>query len=170
MARALAAEADILILDEPTAALDWHNQALLMGVLAELAADGITVLVSTHAPQHALDFASHVLLIFDGSRHGFGPPAQVMDEAALSALYRLPVCRVPLAAVVGGFVLLVVLGAVLGGVLGALLVLIAAAAVGWLAYLGWPVLTPVERLMRAAVILLLVAVALVAGVSHRLLF
>ncbi|MFT3759869.1 ABC transporter ATP-binding protein [Thauera sp.] len=102
MARALAAEADILILDEPTAALDWHNQALLMGVLAELAADGITVLVSTHAPQHALDFASHVLLIFDGSRHGFGPPAQVMDEAALSALYRLPVCRVPLAAVAGG--------------------------------------------------------------------
>lgn len=102
MARALAAEADILVLDEPTAALDWHNQALLMGLLAELAAQGITVLVSTHAPQHALDFASQALLLFAGERHAFGSPGQVMDEAALSDLYRLPVCRVPLAAVAGG--------------------------------------------------------------------
>lgn len=96
------------------------------------------------------------------------PTRAKIEHASHDVLQR--VMRVPLAAVVGGFVLLVVLGAVLGGVLGALLVLIAAAAVGWLAYLGWPVLTPVERLMRAAVILLLVAVALVAGVSHRLLF
>ncbi len=102
MARALAAEADLLVLDEPTAALDWHNQALLMGLLGELAGQGITVLVSTHAPQHALDFASHALLLFDGQRHAFGAPAQVMDEAALSDLYRLPVCRVPVAAVAGG--------------------------------------------------------------------
>ncbi len=96
MARALAAEADLLLLDEPTAAMDWHNQALILRLLAELAAGGITVVVSTHAPQHALEFATHALLMFDAGRQSFGAPADVMDERALSELYRLPVCRVVL--------------------------------------------------------------------------
>lgn len=102
MARALAADADILILDEPTAALDWHKQSLLMGLLGELAGQGMTIVVSTHAPQHAFDFASHALLLFDERRHRFGPPAEVMDEAALSALYRLPVCRLELPVMASG--------------------------------------------------------------------
>jgi iron complex transport system ATP-binding protein len=96
MARALAAEADILILDEPTAALDWHNQALILRLLADLARSGVTVITSTHAPQHAFDFASQALLIFDAHRHAFGPPAEVMTEAALSELFHLPVRRVHL--------------------------------------------------------------------------
>lgn len=96
MARALAAEADILILDEPTAALDWHNQALIMRLLQDLAAEGVTVITSTHAPQHAFEFASHALLLFDADHFAFGAPAGVMDEAALSRLFHLPVRRVPL--------------------------------------------------------------------------
>ncbi|MDR1463501.1 MAG: ABC transporter ATP-binding protein [Azoarcus sp.] len=96
MARALAAEADILILDEPTAALDWHNQALIMRLLHDLADEGVTVITSTHAPQHAFEFASHAILLFDADRFAFGTPAEVMDEAALSTLFHLPVYRIPL--------------------------------------------------------------------------
>lgn len=96
LARALAANADILLLDEPTAAMDWHNQALTLRLLAELAGQGITVVLSTHAPQHALEFASHSLLLFADGEHSFGPPSRVMDESALSRLYRIPVRRVRL--------------------------------------------------------------------------
>jgi iron complex transport system ATP-binding protein len=96
MARALAAQADILILDEPTAALDWHNQALILRLLQDLADEGVTIITSTHAPQHAFEFASHALLLFDAERFAFGSPADVMDEAALSTLFHLPVRRVPL--------------------------------------------------------------------------
>jgi iron complex transport system ATP-binding protein len=97
MARALAAEADILILDEPTAALDWHNQALILRLLAGLAEEGVTIVMSTHSPQHAFEFAHRALLIFAAERHLFGVPGEVMDEAALSGLFHLPVRRVPLA-------------------------------------------------------------------------
>ena len=96
MARALAAEADILLLDEPTAAMDWHNQAITLRLLAELAEQGITIILSTHAPQHALEFASHALLLFAGGEHSFGNPSEVMNEAALSRLYRIPVRRIRL--------------------------------------------------------------------------
>ncbi|WP_066742057.1 ABC transporter ATP-binding protein [Cupriavidus sp. D384] len=96
LARALAANADVLLLDEPCAAMDWHNQALTLQLLAELAADGMTVVFSTHAPQHALEFASHASLLFADGTHAFGPPDQIMDEAALSRLYRVPVRRVRL--------------------------------------------------------------------------
>lgn len=101
LARALAAQASLLLLDEPCAAMDWHNQALTLRLLAELAADGITVLFSTHVPQHALECASHAVLLFGDGRHAFGPPDAVMDEAALSRLYRLPVRRVHMAGLGG---------------------------------------------------------------------
>jgi len=96
LARALAAEADVLLLDEPSAAMDWRNQALTLRLLADLAADGITTLFSTHSPQHALEFASHAVLLFGEGSHAFGTPDTVMDEAALSRLYRMRVRRVRL--------------------------------------------------------------------------
>ena len=102
MARALVSGARLLLLDEPTAALDWHRQALILRLLADLVAQGLTVVMSTHAPQHALDFASHVLLMPGTGPACFGPPAQVMDEPALAALYGLPVAQVPVPALPSG--------------------------------------------------------------------
>ncbi len=96
MARALASDAEVLLLDEPTAAMDWHNQALILRLLAQLAEAGITIVLSTHAPQHAQEFASHALLVFGADAHAFGPPGEVMSDQALSRLYRLPVCSVAL--------------------------------------------------------------------------
>lgn len=96
MARALAANADILLLDEPSAAMDWHNQALILKLLQELAADGMSILLSTHSPQHSLEFASHTLLLFEDGSYAFGRPELVMTEAALTQMYQLPVRRVSL--------------------------------------------------------------------------
>jgi iron complex transport system ATP-binding protein len=96
MARALAGDAEILLLDEPSAAMDWHNQALILCLLAELAAEGMSIILSTHSPQHALEFASHALLLLGDGNYTFGPPATVMNEHALSRLYRLPVRRIRL--------------------------------------------------------------------------
>jgi len=91
IARALVSESHVLLLDEPTAALDWHHQAHVLSLLRQLADTGLAVAFTTHAPQHALDFADRVLLMAAPDRQEFGVPEAVLGEKALSALYRLPV-------------------------------------------------------------------------------
>lgn len=96
IARALVSESPVLLLDEPTAALDWHHQAHVLALLRQLADAGLAVAFTTHAPQHALDFADRVLLMAAPERQEFGAPEEVLGEDALSALYRLPVKRLRL--------------------------------------------------------------------------
>lgn len=96
IARALVSESPVLLLDEPTAALDWHHQAHVLALLRQLADTGLAVAFTTHAPQHALDFADRVLLMAAPDRQEFGVPEAVLGEDALSALYRLPVKRLQL--------------------------------------------------------------------------
>lgn len=91
VAQALASGARIILLDEVTAAMDWHNQAVILHLLRNLADQGYTVVFSTHSPQHAFDFASHCLLMFGDARWRFGPPHQVINDRSLSQLYNLPV-------------------------------------------------------------------------------
>jgi iron complex transport system ATP-binding protein len=95
LARALAADGDVLVLDEPSSALDLRNQSLLLKLLAEIAAErAIAVVYSSHHPQHALAADCDVLLMLDTERYLTGPAAQVLDEANLAALYGVPVRRV----------------------------------------------------------------------------
>jgi len=96
IARALVSESPVLLLDEPTAALDWHHQAHVLALLRQLADAGLAVAFTTHAPQHALDFADRVLLMAAPEHQTFGAPEAVLGEEALSALYRLPVKRLRL--------------------------------------------------------------------------
>jgi iron complex transport system ATP-binding protein len=93
IARALASSSNVLLLDEPTAALDWHHQAHVLNLLRQLANDGLAVAFTTHAPQHALEFADQVLLMAEPERQLSGPPGDVLGEEALSKLYRIPVRR-----------------------------------------------------------------------------
>ena len=95
MARAIASEARLLLLDEITAAMDWHNQAKILQLVGELVRSGYTILFTTHSPQHALDFASHSLLLYANGEWAFGAPHDIIDDAALTRLYRLPVNCVP---------------------------------------------------------------------------
>lgn len=91
IARALASEASLLMLDEPTAALDFAHQQTVLSLLNRLRRErGMTLVFSTHAPQHALLCASHVLLLQGPGAHVFGTAEAVLDEAKLTALYQLP--------------------------------------------------------------------------------
>lgn len=91
MAQALASEAQIILLDEVTAAMDWCNQATILRLLQELSRQGYTILFITHSPQHALDFATHCLLMFTDGESAFGSPSKIITDENLSRLYRLPV-------------------------------------------------------------------------------
>ena len=70
IARALAQQARILLMDEPAANLDYGNQFRLLQQVRRLTEQGYTVLLSTHDPEHALRFATHVLALH--RRHGGG--------------------------------------------------------------------------------------------------
>ncbi|MGA9486589.1 MAG: ABC transporter ATP-binding protein [Methylocella sp.] len=94
-ARALVAEAEILILDEPTSALDLKNQALVLDWIGTLSRkDGLTIVMTTHHPHHALAIADDALLMLGESDYVAGPAAEVLTEEALSALYGVALKRV----------------------------------------------------------------------------
>src|SRR5215510_11728105 len=66
IAQALSSECEILILDEPCSALDYKNQSIVIDTLRTLNDTmGLTIVFSTHAPQHGLEAATHVLLMKD---------------------------------------------------------------------------------------------------------
>ena len=80
IARALAADPEILILDEPESNLDFKNQLLILDKLCELVAGGMTCLFNTHYPAHALRRANKALLLgADGSVIS-GSAARVVTE------------------------------------------------------------------------------------------
>jgi iron complex transport system ATP-binding protein len=94
-ARALVAEADILILDEPTSSLDLKNQALVLDWIERLTReDGITILFTTHHPHHALAVADEVLLMMGVNKFLCGSANEVMTEDNLNTLYGTPLKRV----------------------------------------------------------------------------
>jgi iron complex transport system ATP-binding protein len=88
VARALAQEARALILDEPTAALDFGNQALVLREIRQLAQrDGLAVLMTTHQPDHALMLADSALLLAHGEAEGPLPPAALITVESLRRAY-----------------------------------------------------------------------------------
>jgi iron complex transport system ATP-binding protein len=91
IARALAQEAPILVLDEPTASLDFGNQALVLARIRDLATQDFGIVLSTHDPDHALMVATRVAVIADGGLRAIGPPAEVVTAETLSAIYRTEV-------------------------------------------------------------------------------
>ncbi|MCP5367989.1 MAG: ABC transporter ATP-binding protein [Hyphomicrobiales bacterium] len=91
VARALAQEAPILVMDEPTANLDYGNQFRVLERARGLASAGRTVVVSSHNPDHAFRFADRAVLMRGGAVAAAGAPAQVLDAAALSAAYGIPI-------------------------------------------------------------------------------
>jgi iron complex transport system ATP-binding protein len=91
LARALAQEPQFIVLDEPTASLDFGNQGKVMREIKALAASGHGVLFTTHDPNHALRAADRAFLLRDGTCLAEGRVAQVLNRAQLEALYRAPV-------------------------------------------------------------------------------
>ena len=91
IARALAQETPILVLDEPTASLDFGNQTMVLGRIRELAAAGYGIVLSTHDPDHALLIATRVAVIADGGLRAVGTPQEVVTAEILSAIYNTDV-------------------------------------------------------------------------------
>ena len=87
IARALAQEPALLVMDEPTASLDFGNQIRVLDQIAALRARGMAVLLSTHQPEHALQVADRIALLGRGGLQACGAAAQVATPAALAALY-----------------------------------------------------------------------------------
>ena len=91
IARALAQQAQVLMMDEPTSALDYGNQLRILQMVKRLAAQGYTVILSTHNPQHALAFADRLLVLHDGTAAAVGKPPQVLTPALMETLYGVTV-------------------------------------------------------------------------------
>lgn len=91
IARALAQEAGLLVMDEPTASLDFGNQVRVLERIAQLAARGIAVLFSTHDPDHAFLCAQRALLLAEGRVLALGPPREVVRSDTLEQLYGVSV-------------------------------------------------------------------------------
>jgi iron complex transport system ATP-binding protein len=88
LARALVSEARTLVLDEPASALDLKNQVKLIRRLKQLCVeDHLTIIFSTHMPQHALAVADEVLLMPSGRPAMGGPTPAVLTEENLTTLF-----------------------------------------------------------------------------------
>lgn len=91
IARALAQAATLMVMDEPTANLDFGNQLRVLEHIRALAAEGIGVLLSTHDPDQVFLCADRVALLRDGKLLACGSPAEVMSDASLRGLYGVEV-------------------------------------------------------------------------------
>lgn len=87
IARALAQQPRILLMDEPTASLDLGNQARMLRMIAALAEAGMAVLFTTHQPEHALLLGARVAILAKGRIAATGPAAAVLNAESLSSLY-----------------------------------------------------------------------------------
>ncbi|MEU8625680.1 heme ABC transporter ATP-binding protein [Streptomyces sp. NPDC048669] len=91
LARVLAQRAPLLLLDEPTAALDLRHQELVLRICRERAAAGDAVVVVLHDLGLAAAYADRAAVLHDGRIAVAGPPAEVFTSALLGQVYRQPV-------------------------------------------------------------------------------
>jgi len=95
IARALAQRAPLIVMDEPTASLDFGNQALVLAEISKLvhaaSHNGQGVVLSTHNPDHAFALGSEVVLMHEGVIYRRGTPREVLTSESLSTVYGVPV-------------------------------------------------------------------------------
>lgn len=91
IARALAQQSPVLLMDEPTANLDYGNQLRVLSRVRALAEEGYTILQSTHNPEQAYLFSHEILALQNGKVLAYGPPGEVLDASLIRALYGVEV-------------------------------------------------------------------------------
>jgi iron complex transport system ATP-binding protein len=91
IARALAQEASIVVMDEPTANLDFGNQVRVLDHIQSLARSGIGVLLSTHDPDQAFLCATRVAMLHGGHLARYGRPDEVITAGSLKQIYGVDV-------------------------------------------------------------------------------
>jgi iron complex transport system ATP-binding protein len=88
IARALAQETSVILLDEPTSSLDFHNQVKVWQVLRRIARQGITILACSHDPNHVAWFCDRVVMLHNRKIVAEGIPREVFQEGLLNMLYQ----------------------------------------------------------------------------------
>lgn len=91
LARSLAQQPRILLLDEPTSHLDLSNKSRLLRVLRRLAARGVTVVFTTHDPEAAIAIAQYLIMMRDGRTLASGSLTDVLTTDNLIATYGTPI-------------------------------------------------------------------------------
>ena len=91
IARALVQKAPILMLDEPTANLDFGNQLLVLEQARNLAREGYTVIQTTHHPEQSYMFSDRILAIQKGRVLKEDIPEGVLTEDTIRQLYGVDV-------------------------------------------------------------------------------
>ena len=93
LARALCQQAEIIMMDEPTAHLDFRNEMLFLDRIADLAKSGeVSVVMSTHSPNHALMLESmgldvEAILMKDGKSFLSGKPSEVINRGSVAEVF-----------------------------------------------------------------------------------
>jgi iron complex transport system ATP-binding protein len=96
IARTLAQEPEVILMDEPTSHLDFRNQTIVLQIVNKLAENGLGILMTSHLPDHALLFSSRVALMKGGHFVAIGEPNSVMTEERLKEIYGIDVRMVNL--------------------------------------------------------------------------
>ena len=87
IARALAQQARILIMDEPSSSLDLGNRIRVMKTVKRLTGEGYTVIQSTHDPDQAFFYSDRILAMKDGQVLACGPAKDIVKDTIISELY-----------------------------------------------------------------------------------
>jgi iron complex transport system ATP-binding protein len=90
LARALAQDAPVLVLDEPTASLDINHQVRTLELVSELTGEGRTAIAAIHDLNLAARFCDELVVLADGDVLASGPPESVLTEATVSAAFDTP--------------------------------------------------------------------------------
>lgn len=95
IARALATEAPVILLDEPAAHLDIRHQMDIWQLLTDLSSQGKTILIASHDLDHAQRYCNGALILFEGKCVASGMPHQVITPQNLHAYFGMPLPETP---------------------------------------------------------------------------
>lgn len=92
IARALAQQSKYIVMDEPTANLDYSNQIKVLMTINKLVDEGYSILMTSHFPDHSFLARSKVVMMRDGTVMAQGNPDEVVTSKNLTKLYSTYVC------------------------------------------------------------------------------
>jgi len=91
MARVLTQQPEILLLDEPTSHLDFGNQIRTLGIINKLSKNGLSVIMTSHYPDHAFISSNKVVIMNNGTLMAVGSPEDVVTEENMRNAYEINV-------------------------------------------------------------------------------
>ena len=91
IARTLCQEPEMILFDEPTSHLDFKNQAMVLHTVKKLSAKGMTIVMTSHFPNHVWKIGTHVAMMNYNGMVAQGPVDEVMTEENLSKTYGVDV-------------------------------------------------------------------------------